>query len=320
MSRVLGYLLVLIFILGLNFALPRLLPGDPLTALVGEQDLIISPEYRQELQQRYGLDQPLARQLVVYVDHLVQGDLGYSLYYQAPVAAVMGSALLWTALLCGVSFVISTILGAWLGVELAVQRRQSWAAALVGACLVLESLPGFLLGMALLLVFSLKLGWFPFFGAVDIMPQLNRPAAFGMGVLRHLILPALTLVLAELPGVALLVRASLLKVLAAPYVLGARARGLGEARIKYRYQARNALLPLITRLGLRFGMLWAMALPVEVVFAYPGAGQLLFQALLKRDYPLIQGLLLVSILAVLMGNALAEWGYRWADPRVGSQA
>jgi peptide/nickel transport system permease protein len=249
MSRVLGYLLVLVFILGLNFALPRLLPGDPLTALVGEQDLIISPAYRQELTERYGLDQPLGRQLAKYVDHLRRGDLGFSLYHQAPVAAVIGPALLWTTLLFGVSFLVSTILGACLGVELAVQRTRSWAVAVVGACLVLESLPGFLLGMALLMVFSLKLGWLPFFGALDTLPQLNRPAAFGMGVLRHLILPAFTLVLAELPGVALLVRASLLKVLAA------RARGLGEARIKYRYQARNALLSLITRLGLRFGML-----------------------------------------------------------------
>ena len=319
MSRVLGYLFVLIFILGLNFALPRLLPGDPLTALVGEQDLIITPEFRQELRQRYALDQPLSQQFVQYVDNLLRGDLGYSFYHQAPVLAVIGPALLWTALLCGVSFLLSTCLGVWLGVELALQRTRSWAGAVVGACLVFESLPGFLVGMALLLVFSLKLGLFPFFGALEIVPRASRPAVFGLGILWHLILPTLTLVLAELPSVALLVRASMLKVLQAPFVLAARARGLAEARIKYRYQARNALLPLITRLGIRFGILWAGAVPVEVVFAYPGAGQLLFQALLKRDYPLIQGLLLVSILAVLAGNALAEWGYRLADPRVRSQ-
>ncbi len=320
MSRVLGYLFVLIFILGLNFALPRLLPGDPLTALVGEQDLILTPEFRQELRQRYGLDQPLSQQFVHYLDNLLHGDLGYSFYHQAPVLTVIGPALLWTTLLCGVSFLLSTGLGVWLGVELALQRTRSWAATAVGFCLVFESLPGFLVGMALLLVFSLKLGLFPFFGALEVVPRVSRPVAFGLGVLWHLILPTVTLVLAELPSVALLVRASMLKVLRAPFVLAARARGLGEARIKYRYQARNALLPLITRLGLRFGLLWAVAVPVEVVFAYPGAGQLLFQALLKRDYPLIQGLLLVSILAVLAGNALAEWGYRLADPRVRSQA
>jgi peptide/nickel transport system permease protein len=320
MSRVLGYLLVLVFVLGLNFALPRLLPGNPLTALVGEQDLIITPEFRQELRQRYALDQPLSQQFVRYVDNLLHGDLGYSFYYQAPVLTVIGPALLWTALLCGVSFLLSTGLGVWLGVELALQRTRSWAATAVGFCLVFESLPGFLVGMALLLVFSLKLGLFPFFGALEVIPRAGRPGLFGLGVLWHLALPTLTLVLAELPSVALLVRASMLKVLQAPFVLAARARGLGEGRIKYRYQARNALLPLITRLGIRFGILWAIALPVEVVFAYPGAGQLLFQALLKRDYPLIQGLLLVSILAVLAGNALAEWGYRLADPRVKGQA
>uniref|UniRef100_A0A7C3UYT9 ABC transporter permease n=1 Tax=Desulfobacca acetoxidans TaxID=60893 RepID=A0A7C3UYT9_9BACT len=319
MSRVLGYLFVLIFILSLNFALPRFLPGDPLTALVGEQDLIISPEFRQELKQRYGLDQPLAHQFGQYLVRLLSCDLGYSFYHQAPVSAVIGPPLRWTALLCGASFLVSTILGIWLGVELAVRRSRPWTAAVVGVCLVLASLPGFLLGMALLLGFSLKLGWFPFFGALDLVPQVSGSATWGSGILRHLALPALTLVLAELPGVALLVRGSLLKVLQAPFVLAARARGLTETRIKYRYQARNALLPLITRLGLRFGLLWAGAVPVEVVFAYPGAGQLLFQALLKRDYPLIQGLLLVGILAVLAGNALAEWGYRLADPRVRSR-
>jgi peptide/nickel transport system permease protein len=320
MSRILGYLFVLIFVIGLNFALPRLLPGDPVTAMVGEQDLILTPEFRQELRQRYALDQPLPQQLVQYGTHLLRGDLGYSFYHQAPVAGVIGPPLVWTALLCGVSFLISTFLGSWLGVELAVQRSRPWTAVVVGCYLVLESLPGFLVGMALLLIFSLKLGLFPFFGALEVIPQVGGPAAFGLGVLWHLILPAVTLVLTELPGVALLVRASMLKVLQAPFIQAARARGLSEARIKYRYQARNALLPLITRLGLRFGILWAGAVPVEVVFAYPGAGQLLFQALLKRDFPLIQGLFLVSILAVLAGNALAEWGYRLADPRVRSQA
>ncbi|MEJ2225479.1 MAG: ABC transporter permease [Syntrophobacterales bacterium] len=219
MSRVLGYLFVLIFILGLNFALPRLLPGDPLTALVGEQDLIITPEYRQELRQRYGLDQPLSQQFVQYVDHLLHGDLGYSFYHQAPVSAVIGPALLWTALLCGVSFLLSTFLGVWLGVELAIQRTRSWAAAAVGCCLVLESLPGFLVGMALLLIFSLKLGLFPFFGALEVIPQVSRPGGFELDVLWHLALPTLTLMMAELPSVALLVRASMLKVLQAPFVL-----------------------------------------------------------------------------------------------------
>jgi peptide/nickel transport system permease protein len=316
-SRVLGYLFVLLFVLGLNFTLPRLLPGDPFTALAGEQELILTPEFRQELRQRYRLDQPLPWQVLHYLATLMRGDLGYSFYYHAPVLQIIGPALLWTLLLCGVSFLLSTGLGIMLGVELARRRDRPWTKTVLGVCLVLESLPGFLVGMGLLMVFSLKLGLFPFFGALEVTPA--KSGSFGAGVLRHMALPLLTLVLGELPGMALLTRAGMLKILNAPFVLAARARGLGEIRIKYRYQARNALLPLFTRLGLRFGTLLAGAVPVEVVFAYPGAGQLLFQALLKRDYPLIQGLLLVSILAVLAGNALAEWGYRWADPRLREQ-
>ncbi|MBW1992090.1 MAG: ABC transporter permease [Deltaproteobacteria bacterium] len=319
MSRVAGYLLVLAFILGLNFTLPRLLPGEPLTAFVGEQELVLTPEFRQELERRYALDQPLPQQFIHYLASLLQGDLGYSFYYQAPVVKIIGPPLFWTILLCGLSFLLSTGLGVILGVELARQRERVWARAALGLALLLESLPGFLLGMGLLMLFSLKLGLFPFFGALEVAATRSSSGAFGAGMLWHMVLPLLTLMLGELPAVALLVRAGMLKVINAPFVVTARARGLGEARIKYRYQARNALLPLITRLGLRFGMLLGGAIPVEVIFAYPGAGQLLFHALVKRDYPLIQGLLLVSILAVLAGNALAEWGYRLADPRVRNQ-
>jgi peptide/nickel transport system permease protein len=319
MSRVLFYLLILFVVLGLNFFLPRLLPGDPLTALTGDSDVVLTPAFRQELQARYGLDQSLGTQFRHYLVNLAGGNLGYSFQHQAPVSRIIGPALLWTAVLCGVSFMISLGLGFFGGVELVWQRQQYWTALAVGGCLALEALPGFLLGMFLLMIFSLKLGLFPFFGALDFSAISGGMGGAGGNLLWHLALPALTLVLGETPGVALLVRNSALKHIRSPFIVAARSRGLGETRIKYRYLARNALLPLITRLGLRFGFLWAGALPVEVVFAYPGAGQLLFQSLMKRDYPLLQGLLLISTLAVLVGNALAEWGYRLADPRVRDQ-
>jgi peptide/nickel transport system permease protein len=319
MSRILFYLLIFLVILGLNFFLPRLLPGDALAALTGDPSLAVTPELRQELMHRYGLDQPLAVQFRSYLLNLARGDLGYSFHDQAPVSRVIGPALLWTAILCGVSFVVSLGAGFILGVELAWQRQRIWTGATVGGCLIFEALPGFLLGMFLLMIFSLRLGLLPFFGALDFSALPQGVGDFSSNLVRHLTLPALTLVLGEAPAVALLVRNSALKQVNAPFIMAARSRGLGETRIKYRYLAGNALLPLITRLGLRFGVLWAVALPVEVVFAYPGAGQLLFQALTKRDYPLLQGLLLVITLAVLGGNALAEWGYHLADPRVRDQ-
>jgi peptide/nickel transport system permease protein len=316
MIRVIHYLLVMFLVLALNFTLPRLLPGDPVTALYGEQDLILTPEFRQEMVRRYALDQNLAAQFWHYLKNLAHGDLGHSFYHHAPVAQVIGSALLWTALLCGISFAISLVLGLPLGVELAWQYRRPWTAGAVAVCLLLEALPAFLLGLLLLMLLSLKLGLFPLFGAVTVgEPTLATGGRLG-NFLWHLSLPAATLILGETPGLALLMRSSALKNLPAPYLLAARARGLGEGRLKYRYLARNALLPLITRLGLRFGMLWAGALPVEIVFAYPGSGQLLFQALVKRDYPLLQGLFLVITVMVLAGNALADWGCRIADPRL----
>jgi peptide/nickel transport system permease protein len=319
MSRILFYFWIFFVVITLNFILPRLLPGDALTALTSDPSLAMTPGLRQELVHRFGLNQSLGTQFWGYLMNLARGNLGYSFHYQAPVSQVIGPALLWTAILCGVSFVVSLGAGLILGVELAWQRQRFWTGAAVGGCLIFEALPGFLLGMFLLMIFSLKLGLFPFFGALDFSALPRGLGDFGGNLLRHLTLPALTLILGEAPSLALLVRNSALKHLRAPFLTAARARGLGETRIKYRYMARNALLPLITRLGLRFGLLWAVALPVEVVFAYPGAGQLLYQSLLKRDYPLLQGLLLLSTLAVLAGNALAEWGYRLADPRVRDQ-
>jgi peptide/nickel transport system permease protein len=319
MSRILFYFWIFFAVLGMNFILPRLLPGDALTAVTTDPSLTVTPQLRQELVHRYGLDQPWGMQFRSYIMNMARGDLGYSFHYQAPVSRIIGPALLWTAILCGVSFVVSLGAGLILGVELAWQRHRFWTGATVGGCLIFEALPGFLLGTFLLMIFSLKLGLFPFFGALDFSALPQGVGNFGSNLLRHLTLPALTLVLGEAPAIALLVRNSALKHLNAPFILAARSRGLGETRIKYRYLARNASLPLITHLGLRFGFLWAVALPVEVVFAYPGAGQLLFQALTKRDYPLLQGLLLVSTLAVLAGNALAEWGYHLADPRVRDQ-
>jgi peptide/nickel transport system permease protein len=320
MNRLLFYLLIFFVILGLNFWLPRLIPGDALTSLSADPSLGLTSGLHQELRHRYGLDQPLQIQFQSYLANLARGDLGYSFHYQAPVSHIIAPALLWTAILCGVSFMFSLAAGLFLGVELAWQYQRFWTAPAVGACLIFEALPGFLLGMLLLLIFSLQLGLFPFFGALDFSAPSPGLGGLGGNLLSHLALPALTLFLAETPGIALLLRSSALKHLQAPFLTAARARGVGETRLKYRYLARNALLPLITRLGLRFGMLWAVALPVEVVFAYPGAGQLLYQSLLKRDYPLLQGLLLVITLAVLAGNALAEWGYRLADPRVREHA
>jgi len=190
MIRVINYLLVVFLVLALNFTLPRLLPGDPITALYGEQDLILTPEFRQNLVRRYALDQNLAAQFWHYLRNLTLGDLGHSLYHQAPVTDVIGSALLWTALLCGISFGISLALGLPLGVELAWQRRRAWTAGAVGVCLLLEALPSFLLGLLLLMLLSLKLGLFPLFGAVTVTStDLAMGDRLG-NFLWHLSLPA----------------------------------------------------------------------------------------------------------------------------------
>lgn len=302
----------------LNFFLPRLIPGDPATALFARFRGRLSPEAMESLRQTFGLThEPLWRQYLTYVAHLLRGDLGISVaYFPAPVVQIIGTGLVWTLLLAGTAVMVSFVLGSLLGVAAAWWRRGATDAWLPPALVFLGALPFFWLAMVALYVLGFTLGWFPLGHAYadDTTPGLSL--AFVVDVIRHALLPVGTIVVATLGGWLLSMRNTMITVLGSDYVNLARAKGLPPRRVALRYAARNALLPSITGFGMALGFVLGGSLLTEVVFSYPGQGYLLVQAVRNQDYPLMQGIFLVITLAVLGANWLVDIVCLWLDPRI----
>ena len=304
--------------LTLNFFLPRLMPGDPATALFARFRGRLGPEAMEALRETFGLtNAPLWRQYFTYLEHALRGDFGVSVaYFPAPVAEVIGTGLVWTIFLAGTAVVVSFVLGTLLGVAAAWWRR-GWVDGLLPPALVfLGALPYFWLAMVALYVLGFTLGWFPLGHAYsdDLTPRLS--AEFVADVAAHAALPVGSIVIATLGGWLLSMRNTMITVLGSDYVNLARAKGLHPARVVFRYAARNALLPSITSFGMALGFVLGGSLLTEVVFSYPGQGYLLVQAVRNQDYPLMQGIFLVITLAVLGANWLVDVVYLWLDPRI----
>ena len=314
--NVITYAIAFIFILVLNFLLPRMMPGDPLMAIYGDEALIaMTPELRAQLVERFALDQPLWQQFGAYLVALFQGELGYSYYYNAPVLSVILGRLPWTLLLVGSSLILSTILGIALGIESGWRRGTKADRAMLTGLMSLNGFPDFFLGMVLLIVFGVILGIFPLYGALTPYSGLSGFALVA-DVLKHLFLPMVALTLAHLASGYLLTRNTMITVLKEPYMLTAKAKGLSQRALKYRHAGRNSMLPVVTRTGVWVGRVVTGALFVELVFAYPGVGYLTYEALLTRDYPVIQGIFLIVAISVLVINLLVDLSYPKLDPRV----
>jgi peptide/nickel transport system permease protein len=303
--------------LTLNFFLPRLMPGDPATALFARYRGRLSPEAMQALRETFGLtNAPLITQYLTYLSHIFRGDLGISVaYFPAPVVSVIGTGLLWTLFLAGTAVVLSFILGTLLGIAAAWWRRGWIDTWLPSAFVFLGAFPYFWLAMVALYIFGFTLGWFPLGHAYSdqLTPGFNL--AFIADVLRHAALPIGTVVLATMGGWLLSMRNTMIAVLGSDYVNLARAKGLPPAQVVLRYAARNALLPSVTGFGMALGFVLGGSLLTEVVFSYPGQGYLLVQAVRNQDYPLMQGIFLVITMAVLGANWLVDLVYLWLDPR-----
>ena len=310
----LGYAGVLLVAVVLNFALPRLAPGDAVHYLLPPEAAgEVSAAERERILSQFGLDESIPVQFGRYVANLVTGDLGVSVRYAHPVTEVLLDRLGWTALLVGGALVLSTLLGTLLGFASAWRRGSASDAGTLTGVMVVDAMPPFFVGLLLILVFSVQLEWLPIFGA------LPATGASGVGFLidvaERLILPLVTLTLGYLGSVYLVARASLVGELQEDYVLTAEAKGLELRRVR-RHAQRNALIPVasITLVGL--GTLVGGAAVVETVFSYPGLGRLIYEGVLARDYPLLQGAFLLLAVGVLLANLLADLLYPLLDPRV----
>jgi len=303
--------------LTLNFFLPRLMPGDPATALFARFKGRLSPEAVGALRDAFGLtDAPLWSQYLTYLGHVARGDLGISVaYFPAPVSQVIGGGLAWTVFLAGTAVVLSFAIGTLLGVA-AAWWRGGWVDTVLPPLFAfLGAFPYFWLSMVMLYVLGFQLRLFPLGHAYgdDLTPGWNL--AFLADVWRHAALPMGSIVLATLGGWMLGMRNAMITVLGSDHVALARAKGLAPSRVVLRYAARNALLPSVTGFGMAIGFVLGGSLLTEIVFSYPGQGYLLVQAVRNQDYPLMQGIFLVITLAVLGANWLVDLVYVWLDPR-----
>jgi len=295
----------------LSYSLPRLLPGDFVTAMYSSSHVTLTAEQEAELRAYYTEEPGFGRYLV----KLASLDWGYSYAFLTPVSALFFGALPWTLLLLGTAHVISMLVGFVTGVEAAWRRDSHLERSMVGGMTVLEGVPEISTGVILLVVFALHLGWFPAAGAETAYAEVSLWARLA-DVGHHLALPLATLVFAYFPGNFLLTRNSMVMVIKQSYITTARAKGLPARRIRYAHAARNALLPLVTRFGLRLAFMITGALVVERIHSYPGLGTLLYNAIQARDLPVIQAVVLASSLMVLTIILGLEMIYRIIDPRI----
>ena len=295
----------------LSYSLPRLLPGDFVTAMYSSSHVTLTAEQEAELRAYYTEEPGFGR----YLLKLASLDWGYSYAFLTPVSALFFGALPWTLLLLGTAHVISMLVGFVTGVEAAWRRDSHLEKSMVGGMTVLEGVPEISTGVILLVVFALHLQWFPAAGAETAYAEVSLWARLA-DVGHHLALPLATLVLAYFPGNFLLTRNSMVMVIKQSYITTARAKGLPARRIRYAHAARNALLPLVTRFGLRLAFMVTGALVVERIYSYPGLGTLLYNAIQARDLPVIQAVVLASSLMVLTIILGLEMIYRIIDPRI----
>jgi peptide/nickel transport system permease protein len=312
--RVLQYGLVLAAAIVLNFALPRMAPGDPIDYLLPpEQAGSLTPEQRNQVLAQFGLDEPVMTQFGNYVSALARGDLLYSVRYGRPVRDILGERIGWTLLLVGGSVVVSTVVGTLLGFRSAWRRGTAGDAGVLAGVMLLDSMPAFFLGLLLILVFSVQLDLLPIFGA---LPTVDTTGLALVGeVLRRLVLPLTTLTLVSLGPVYLVSRSALVSELQEDYVFMAEAKGLTDRDVR-RHAQRNALLPLSTVTLVSLGALVGGAAVVETVFSYPGLGRLIYEAVLARDYPVLQGAFLLLAVGVIVANLANDLLYPLLDPRV----
>lgn len=312
--RVLQYVLVLAVAVVLNFALPRMAPGDAVDYLLPpEQAGSLTPEQRNQVLSQFGLDEPVPVQFRNYVSALARGDLLYSVRYGRPVRDILGERIGWTLLLVGGSVVLSTVIGTLLGFRSAWRRGTAGDAGVLAGVMLLDSMPAFFLGLLLILVFSVQLDLLPIFGA---LPTVDTTGLALVGeVLRRLALPLTTLTLVSLGPVYLVARSALVSELQEDYVLMAEAKGLTDREVR-RHAQRNALLPVSTVTLVSLGALVGGAAVVETVFSYPGLGRLIYEAVLARDYPVLQGAFLLLAVGVILANLVSDLLYPLLDPRV----
>jgi peptide/nickel transport system permease protein len=305
-GRLLALAPVLLVVAVVVFLIARFTPGDPVRVILGED---ARPEQVEALRRHLGLDAPLPVQFGLWLSRALRGDLGRSLFNRLPVTQTILQHVGPTAMLSLLAMAVALAIGLPIGIVAAVYRNSWLDQASLSLVMLGAAVPSFWLGLSLIVVFAVELGWLPSSGF--------RPPGEGLWTsLRYLVLPALALGLPNSALIIRFVRGSLLDVIATDYVRTARAKGLGEQAVIFRHALRNALVPILTVVGLTFAALMGGAVVTETVFSIPGMGQLVVSSVLRRDYPVIQGVTLIVATSYVLINLVVDLLYVVVDPRV----
>lgn len=307
---------VVLGVVTLTYILLHIAPGDPVLRLLGPT---ATPEQIEAQRVALGMDQSIPVQYARWMRGFLTGDWGESIATGRPVAGMIWRAWPATALLVGLSLTASYLLGILVGTIQAIRRGSRLDHSLTVITVTLFALPGYWLGLMLVMLFTYWLKVLPAFGAAGLDADFLSGWPQFVDRLRHLVLPLTTLVFIGVGGVARFVRGSMIEVLDEPYVVAAKARGLRSARVTLRHGLRNASIPLITLLGLSLPALFSGAVFIEAVFAWPGVGRVLVEAVQARDFPVVMAATAVSATLVVVGNLVADIAVAWADPRVRAQ-
>ncbi len=315
LARTVGqYALVLFLAVALNFALPRLAPGSVVDFVVppAEAGSLTSQE-RQEILEQFGLAEPVPRQFFNYLIGIPQGDLGYSVIHGRPVAELLLERLPWTLLLVGTALLLSVWIGMALGFRSGWRRGRARDVGTLSVVMLLDSMPPFFIALLLVLVFSINLGIFPVYGAIPTVPSSGFE--FIVEVAQRMVLPVVTLTVVSIGSIYLVARPALVSEAREDYVLMAEAKGLDERGVR-RHARRNALIPVTTVAMISVGDIVGGATVVETVFSYPGLGRLIYESVLARDYPVLQGAFFFLAVTVILANLITDLVYPRLDPRI----
>jgi len=314
--RLAAYTVTLFLAITLNFFLPRAMPGDPLALIAGNAVRQMNAQQIAELRETVGLDDPLGEQYIRYLGRLARGDLGQSYRYSGgrSVLEEIAERFLWTFVLVFPSLTIATLIGSALGAWAAWRRGSLGDLGLLTGLFAVRAMPVFWVAMLLIPIFAVRMQILPSGDSYSF----PRPKGWLgiVDILWHAILPITVLTLAYIPVAFAIMRSSMLSVLGAAYIRTARAKGLSEGMILYRHALRNALLPMVTAFALDFGQLLGGVTLIETVFNYRGIGNMMFEAVKSRDYPLLQGGFLAFTLGVLTINFVTDWIYLRLEPRL----
>ena len=312
-KKVLKLITLLVALCIITFVLMELSPIDPVTAYVGASTKV-SAEQRQLIAEHWGLNQPPIIRFWSWFKSIVSGDWGTSMIYRRPVLEVIGQKFMSSIWLMGISWILSGIIGFILGIIAGIKEGKLIDKIIRGYCYIIMSTPTFWLGILFIILFSVKLGWFPVALSVPI-GVLSENVGF-VERMQHIILPALTLSIISISSICMNTRQKVIEIMESDYILFAKARGESQISIIFNHVLKNVSLPAITLQFLSFSELFGGTIFVEQVFSYPGLGQATVSAGLKGDLPLLMGIAIISLVFVYSGNIIADLLYRVIDPRI----